>query len=99
MNYQSEDTQPERTALAWSRSSLALFVGTIWVCRDAFVGRSSVALSVLVLSLVLMTTNYLLVRRRKLRLANGIAAATATGVANALLVLQIIILAVAALLQ
>lgn len=99
MPYQTEDTQPERTSLAWSRSSLALFVGTIWVCRDAFVGRSAVALTVLILSLGLLSANYLLLRGRQRRLRNGVESATGTGLSYLLLVLQILALSGAALLQ
>ena len=98
MGYQTVDTQPERTALAWSRTSLALFVGSIWVCREALVGQSTVALVVLIISALLLTTNYLLLRGRKRKLRRGVDASTASGLENLLVVLQIAVLAVAALL-
>lgn len=99
MGYQTADTQPERTALAWSRTSLALFVGTIWVCREALVGESSLSLLVLLLSALLMGINYYLLKSRKRRLRQGVDASTATGVENLLIVLQVTLLAGAALLQ
>lgn len=99
MGYQTADTQPERTALAWSRTSLALFVGTIWVCREALVGRSALSLLVLILSAVLMGVNYFMLKSRKRRLRQGVDASTATGVENLVVVVQVTVLAAAALLQ
>lgn len=99
MAYQTVDTQPERTALAWSRTSLALFVGTIWVCRLAFTGESPLALIVLVISAVIMTANFLLLKSRKRRLRMGVDASTASGIENLLILLQVAALAAAALLQ
>lgn len=99
MVYQTADTQPERTALAWSRTSLALFAGTVWVCRLAFTGESPLALLVLVISAVIMAVNFFLLKSRKRRLRRGVDASTATGIENLLVVLQIAALSIAALLQ
>lgn len=99
MAYQTVDTQPERTALAWSRSSLALLGGTFWVCRFAFVGQSPFALAVLITCTAIMATNFFLLKSRKRRLRMGVDASTATGIENALVVAQIVILGVAALFE
>lgn len=99
MAYQAQDTQPERTALAWSRTSLALFVGTIWVCRLALVGQSSTGLVVLIISSAMMGANCFLLQSRKRRLRLGVDASAASGIENLLVVLQILLLAIAALLQ
>lgn len=99
MAYQTADTQPERTALSWSRTTLALFVGTIWVCRDALVGQSPLALAMLLISTALMASNYFLLRARKRRLRLALEASTSSGLENLLVVLQVTALAAAALLQ
>ena len=98
MTYQTADTQPERTALAWTRTSLALFAASIWVCRAAFLGESVFAATVLAVSVGLVTVNYFLIRTRKRKLRRGVDDSTATGIANLLVVAQVALLAMAALL-
>ncbi len=97
MGYLTNDTQPERTALAWSRSSLALFAATIWVCRLAFIGESLLAIIILLICGALMLGHLYLANKRKLALSAGIDASIGSAIDNALLVAQVIILGLAAL--
>jgi uncharacterized membrane protein YidH (DUF202 family) len=98
MAYQTADTQPERTALAWARTSLALFAGTIWVCRAAFLDESPLAALVLAISFVVVVANFFALRARKKTLRKGLELAPATGIANLLVVAQLVLVATSALL-
>jgi UPF0716 family protein affecting phage T7 exclusion len=98
MAYQEIDTQPQRTELAWARTSLALFVLSIWVCRSAFLGQSTFAMAILLVSLGALLGNFLILRTRGKKLALGVEQATASGLPNLLVVIQVLLISVAALL-
>jgi uncharacterized membrane protein len=72
-------------------------VGTLWVCRAAFLSGSVLAWLIIAFGAAVMIVHYFLLRARKRKLRTGVDNSTGSGVENFLVVIQLALVAVAAL--
>ena len=93
MSYQTNDTQPERTSMAWSRTRWATLLVTLIECRLMFGQESLLAGIGVVLAALAFLAGLLLANRRKRHFRAGLRDAYFTGSELGLLLLQVLVLA------
>lgn len=93
MTYQTNDTQPERSSLAWSRTRWAVLALTLLECRLLFDSDAVVALVAAYLAVLSLGAGVLITALRKRQLRAGLAPAYFPAAQLALLLVQVLVLA------